>query len=863
MIGVDEPAPPERSPLVIEYPRGTDVYDELWSDDGRLRPHWRVFMEQLVGLGPEEMERRWQQARHLLHENGVTYNVYGDPQGVERLWSLSPLPVLIDPDEWTKLSRGIEQRARLFDALLGDLHGPGRALTGSWLPAAIVFRHPNYLRAVHGLNVPEERWLPLYAADVVRRPDGSFCVVEDRTQAPSGAGYALENRTVISSIIPEAFRECNVERLGDFFRALKDSLSSYAPHDRDNPRMVLLSSGPSNATFFEQAYLAQYLGLTLVSSGDLTVRDDRVYLKTLGGLLPVDVILRRVNDDYCDSLELRPESLLGVPGLVQAARAANVAIVNPLGSGLVQSPALLPYLPGICRQLLGEDLILPSVETHWCGESGALGEVESGFNNLVIKSAFADETARAVYTSTLAPAERAALLDRVRADSEAFVAQRYVAPSSVPTLSGDRLKPRPAVLRLYAVATRSGEYLVMPGGLARVADKPEHSISMQRGARSKDVWVLSQDQDSAPRAAPQQVRPVELSRGGSDLPSRVADNLYWLGRYAERAESVARLARVIAARLGDIVGPTELARAAEFTPLLAALTAQTQLLHSKEIPRDAAADLAESERQLFLAVADADNEGSLASVIKNALRVGRVGRDRISMDTWRVLASLDQDIDGFARFRRGGRLGNLVDLLNDVVVTLAAFSGLAIDSMTRGQAFHFLDMGRRLERAVTLATLLRATLTNSLEREAPLLEAVLDIADSGMTYRRRYLAQVQPAPVVDLLLGDETNPRSVMYQVSALVEHIRALPPLPGSGTRSPQLRLALSVQNEIELCVIERVCEPDATGSRPMLEALLRKCAIDLAGLSDSLSDSYLYHASVSRHLSGDVATRTTGGDA
>ncbi len=846
--------------LARGYTAPAGGFDEMVDALGQLRPAWRPLIEQLDALGEAELARRWDKARQLIHENGVSYNVYDDAQGMERPWSLSPLPVVIPPEDWSKLEHALEQRGRLLAALLADLYGPQRSLVERWLPPELVFANPRFLRPLHGMAVPQDDWLPIFGADLVRTLDGSFHVVEDRVQAPTGAGYALENRIVVSSALPELFRAGNVQRLAPFFRVLREMLQARAAHNRDNPRIVLLTPGSYDATYFEQAYLAQYLGFTLVDGGDLTVRDDRVFLKTLGGLQPVDVVFRRVNDDFCDPLELREDSALGVPGLVQAARARNVAIVNPLGSGVLQTAAILPYLPEICRGLLNETLMMPSVRTLWLGEAAGRDEVLGRFDDWVIRKTFPDGSSSPIFTAALPAAEREALRGKIAARPSAYVAQAYVPPSTTPLLTDGTIAPRPLVLRAYAVANGGHDYLVMPGGLARVAG-PESGaeVTMERGARSKDVWVLSHEAVSPFSLLPPAQRAIELSRGGSELPSRAADNLYWLGRYAERAEGIARLGRVIGGRLSELAGQPELDRSSEFSALLAALRAQNEFLYSVDIPVDRTPHLAGAEAQLIAAMCDASSVGSLASVVKATLRVGRMVRDRISIDTWRVLAALDEDVARLAGIAAAGadRLSTLVHGLNRVVITLAAFSGLAMESMTRGQSWRFLDLGRRLERAVTLVTLLRATTVRATDRERPLLEAVLEIADSGMTYRRRYLATLQPAPVVDLLLADDGNPRSIVYQVRALVDHVRALPLLPGAGVRSPQLRLALATQGELELAEIDRLCALDAAGAtRPALDALLRRLGTSLPQLSESLSDSYLNHASTPRHLSQEDAS-------
>jgi uncharacterized circularly permuted ATP-grasp superfamily protein/uncharacterized alpha-E superfamily protein len=838
--------------LTAAYAPPPEVFDELKASDGSVRPHWRKFFEQIEQIGPAELTRRWEKAKHLLHENGVSYNVYGDPHGVERPWNLSPIPVLLAAQEWENVEAGLSQRARVLDALLHDIYGPQRTLADGSLPPELLFENPSFLRACHSSNVPRSSWLPLYGADLVRGVDGRFLVLEDRTQAPSGAGYALENRIVISSALPEAFRDCHVERLAPFFRTLRGTLQSLAPHNRDNPRIVLLTPGPDNATYFEQAYLAQYLGYTLVNGGDLTVREDRVYLKTLGGLSPIDVILRRVSDDYCDPLELRPESSLGVPGLVQAARAGNVAIASPLGTGVLQTPALLPYLGRLSRSLLGEELQLDSVRTYWCGDREGLRAGRAIFDNAVVKQTFQNGYVQPIFTADLDRSQRQALLDNIEAHPRRFVIQEHVHASTTPLLKNGVLEPRALVTRCFAVHGRD-DYIVMPGGLSRVASaRAGTEMSMQLGAGSKDTWVLSDGPVTSFSLLPPVNRPVELSRGGSDLPSRAADDLYWLGRYAERAEGVARLARILSVRLAEVSSQADYESSAEFIPLLRALHVQTTLSYTAEIPVLDGVDLRGATARLVASVFDEDGIGTLRSALRSTLRTGRLVRDRISIDTWRVLAALDDEVQAREQDLGRDQLGTLHDVLNRVVVRLAAFSGLVMESMTRGQAWRFLDMGRRVERAMTMLMLVRGSMTETCTREGPLLEGVLDIADSVMTYRRRYLATLQVAPVVDLLLTDETNPRSVIYQMEALSQHIATLPNTI-DGLRTPQQRIALSVLTDLKLADIDRLCVLDERGERPRLSAVLRDLSTQIPVLSDSLSDRYLNHATVSRHLSQD----------
>jgi uncharacterized circularly permuted ATP-grasp superfamily protein len=355
--------------------------------NGRARPAAEKLVSALEAIGVDEVRRRWDQARRLIRDNGVTYNVYGDPRGMDRPWELDPIPMVIGSDEWAGVARGLAQRAELLNRILSDLYGEQRLLHRGLIPPELVLESTGFLRPLHGAPLPGGVALHLSAADLARGPNGRFVVLADRTQAPSGAGYALENRIVVSRTLPEAFSDCRVQRLAAFFRSMRDTLIGLAPRSRENPRIVLLTAGPHNETYFEHAYLARYLGFALVEGEDITVRERRVYLKTLGGLERVDVVLRRLDDAFADPLSLRADSSLGVAGLVHAVRAGNVAVVNTLGSGVIETPALLAFLPALCRELLGEDLYLDNVPAWWCGDPTSRRYVVEHLESLVIKPA--------------------------------------------------------------------------------------------------------------------------------------------------------------------------------------------------------------------------------------------------------------------------------------------------------------------------------------------------------------------------------------------------------------------------------------------------------------------------------------------
>jgi uncharacterized circularly permuted ATP-grasp superfamily protein/uncharacterized alpha-E superfamily protein len=833
------------------YPLPAGAYDEAFAVSGALRPHWQQMVRALNTLGVQELTRRWEHARRVLYEHGVTYNVYGDPQGVERPWELDAIPLVISPEEWRSLEAALVQRAQLLNTLLGDVYGPQRLLSTGLLPPELVFAHAGFLRPCHGLRVPNNCYLHLYAADLARSPDGQWWVLADRVQSPAGAAYALENRLVLSRMLSDVFRDCHVRPLAPFFEALRQTLFNLAPRHRDNPRIVLLTPGPHHETYFEHAYLARYLGYTLVEGGDLTVRDYSVFLNTLAGLQPVDVILRRQDDTFCDPLELQQSSVLGTAGLVQAARVGNVTIANALGSGWLETPVVMPFLPGLCRHMLGEELKLPSVPTWWCGQPESLAYVLDHLERLVLVPALPTYTSQGVSGDTLSRAQQKRLASTLGTQAYAFVAQEQVASSTVPVWSGENVQPQHAVIRAYIVATAGG-YMVMPGGLARAAASARTlGVSMQQSGGSKDMWVLSAE-PLVPLSLTLPVgQPVEIRRSDYDLPSRVADNLFWLGRYAERAESAVRLLRSVLTRLTDEAGPST----SITFPVLLRTVRDTWNIAPQSGSDSPQATLGALEQALLAVIFDAQRPDSLRATLNTLHGVASRVRDRISLDAWRILTRLNQD---FAQSQPHSLipLSEALELLNGSIITLAAFSGLGVENMTRGLGWRFLDMGRRLERAVYTVNLLRRLLVEVAEHEAAVLETLLVIADSSMDYRSRYLAAPQCAPVLDLLLTDDTNPRAVAYQLVALAEHVEHLPHDRAKPVLSPAQRLTMTALASLRLADVEALCEVGDGDHRWQLEALLTHLITDLPALSDMLTYHYLSHAEPSRHLAASPHT-------
>ena len=814
---------PERA-----YAAPAGHFDETRLPSGEPRADWQRLFDSLGRLGGDELQRRWREGERLLRENGVTYNVYGDPRGMDRPWQLDPIPLLIPEAEWSTIEAAVVQRATLLDRVLADLYGPQRLLHEGLLPAQLVLAHPGYLRACRGLRVPDDRFLHLYAVDLARSPDGRWWVIGDRTQAPSGSGYALENRIVLSRVLPEPFRDFHVRRLAGWFRDLRDGLAALGAKSGAPDRVVILTPGPYNETYFEHAYLARYLGFPLVEGADLTVRDERVFLRTLDGLLPVDVILRRQDDAWCDPLELLGESALGVPGLVQAARAGNVVIANALGSGLVESAAVMAFLPGLCRALLGEELRMPSVATWWCGQPGELDYVRRNLDALVMKPTFPRAGADVVFPGELAGEARERLLARLATDPAQLVAQERVALSTAPSTSGDaEPAPRHLVLRVFATSA-SGAWTVMPGGLTRVASSADSLVvSAQRGGGSKDTWVLASGAVTWVSLLDRSVSPEDVSRAGFALTSRTADNLLWLGRTTERVEGGARLFRAALRRLAE-----EPLRVADAPPPEAvALLARTgRLPAAGESP-------ATLEERVLAALYDRERPGAFGGAVRHLHRLAWLLRDRLSADSWRVLARLDEELAEPEGVHPALRVSAALDRLDRTLLSLSAFDGLVMESMTRALGWQILDLGRRLERGIEVVGLVRASLAGpDAQPEWRRLETILEVADSAMTYRSRYQTSLQTPLVVDLLLRDEANPRSVAFQLAEIDLRLASLPKADGAAVRSLRTRV-----RDVPIAELGEGSDPRP---RAELADLLDEIANALPRVFDAVNHAYLVHA-------------------
>lgn len=788
-------------------------------------------------MGRGEFDRRWQAAQQIIRNNAITYNVYGDSRGAERLWPLDPIPLILGEEEWAWLDQAICQRATLLNAILNDAYGPQQLLKEKKLPPELLFANPHFLRPCHGIPVPGDVRLHFYAVDLARSPDGRWWVVADRTQVPSGGGYALENRVVSARTLPGFFNQHSIRPLNQFFAARRHGLLSLA---KGNRRMVLLTPGPYNETYFEHSFLAKTFAIPLVEGPDLTVRDQKVYLKTLEGLEQVDLIFRRQDDNFCDPLELRGDSLLGVPGLLGAVRAGNVVIANALGSGLIETPASKAFLPGLCRHMLGEELMLPSVATWWCGQPRERQYVLEQMGELIVKPAFPSFGLNPVFGPELDAKGRDELRRKIEARPAHYVAQEIVSLSTGPVWTEEGIRPRHVVLRAFA-AWDGEKFITLPGGLTRVAQASNsYVVNMQRGGSSKDTWVLGRPEHSLYarlQAGDEEAPHLPQVHATGDLPSRVADNLFWLGRYAERVESMVRTFRTI---LPVLDGEEDAMHSLSLRAVLELLVGYEYL--PKGVLQASIGDqLHQLEALLTSNVNDPASISALGYNLKAMRHAAFPVKERLSIDTWRVLQQIEFDATQPARPYLGKRPASMQLLLDQTITALSAFAGLLSDSTTRGHGWRFLEIGRRLERGLQTMELLQHGLGHA-RVEASHMDLVLLIADSSITYRSRYLTALRPKYVLELLLFDESNPRSVAYQLAALAELTDRLPKKEPAVNWSLEKRLALKPLSAV------RVANPAELVSPRALTSFLAMLTGDLHDLSEALTGRYLSHVMPSR---------------
>jgi uncharacterized circularly permuted ATP-grasp superfamily protein/uncharacterized alpha-E superfamily protein len=783
-------------------------YDELTDSQGAMRAHWRPLIDRLrADDSPDAVRRSLELTRRLIVENGVTYNVYADPQGADRPWALDPLPFVLPAAEWKQIEAGVSQRARLLNAVLCDLYGQQRLLAEGHIPAELPFGHPNYLWPCHDLKPVDGTWLHVYAADLARGPDGRWWLLADRTQAPSGAGYALENREILEQVHAEAIPDMSVRRVRGFFGALRERMMNAAGDE--TPLAVILTPGPYNETYFEHAYLARQLGMPLVEGSDLTVRGDTVFLKTLGGLRRVHSILRRLDDDFCDPLELRGDSALGVPGLIGALRAGRVLVSNALGTGVLESAAWLGFLPPIAERLIGEKLVLPEVATWWLGEKPALEYVLANLDRLVIKPTYPNQRFEPMFGRDFEGSRRDLLIERLRNRPYAYVAQEHMRLSQAPvwkSAASPELTSRALTIRVYAVVTPQG-VRVMPGGLARVANEAAADVvSTQRGGGAKDVWVLADNPHEETITSVQSGRWALLQRQDY-IPSRLVENLYWLGRYTVRCENSSRLLlRTLAARSDSRVWA-----------------------HAQKICRDLG--VIEKEAEVIDALRTPDAPGIHGDIRHLAWCASQV-RNRLSARYWRGVVGLQRQMQEAVASSGSSR-----EVFERLLLSLAALTGFSEEDMMHDEGWRVMRLGRRIERMQFVAGILVRQLESPQATRPETVEWLLEVCDSTPIYRARYFGTPRLSPMLNLLLYDDGHPMALAFHRRSIDRDLDDLARSLGGERERGVPDVPLLPQGSAELL---DASGPEGDAAREDLAAQLHALVARTGELSDRISRRY-----------------------
>lgn len=760
--------------LIGNYKTIPGVYDELYDADGQIRNKYKFLVKSFQELGPAELVNRRRDTDRILRENGVTYNLYqtDSPEAKERPWDLDLFPLVMESEEWRLLERGLNQRADLLDALVRDVYSKRRLLQRKKIPPEILFNETSFLRACDGMYdsnhfLAKNPALLFFVCDLIRAADGNFYVLNDRVQAPSGSGYSLENRIVLSRIFPSMYRDAMVHRVAVYFRSLRKSLTQLAGVTGREPVIVLLTPGPSNETYFEHAYLAGYLGYTLVQGGDLTVRKNKVYMKTVEGLQQIDLILRRVDDNFMDPLELRGDSLLGVPGLLESVRSGNVKIANPIGTGFLENRALLPFYSDLSRFYLGEDLILPMAPTYWMGTPHHFQLVLQNPEKYVFKTVSRTDEEKPVTFIELSGDRKDSFLCKLKLSPNRFIAQEMIASATVPVLGENGFRPGRAIMRTFVSSSGSG-YQTMAGGLVRVSPSlDDFFITSQRGAWSKDLWVLATETQKEESLLVPKSDQVLISRKSAGVPSRVADNLFWLARYLERSENQTRVIREATFKILQVEDGYERESLENSLKLVTHVTNS----YPGFIGDDASELFVNPFPELQRLTSDRQVVGSLAFHLRSLVIASKSVRDRLSEDMKKILLQLEDqsnhEIESYDQ---------IIDFLQKIIVNLSSLTGLSFENMSREAGWYFLNLGRRIERSINMILMLQGMIRWDSFRDKASFETFLRINDIRLTYNRRYSGKIDQESVLDILLFDTTNPRSFAYQLEQINSDIQFLP---------------------------------------------------------------------------------------
>ncbi|WP_372988897.1 circularly permuted type 2 ATP-grasp protein [Sulfitobacter sp.] len=786
--------------LLTGYRQQAGNRDEMLDGAGNVKPVWQEFLDHLQRLDDVELTHRFARGGQYLRDAGVLYRQYDETVSVDRGWPLSHLPVMLSEAEWREISAGLIQRADLLEHVVRDLYGPGELVASGQLPATLLTQNPAWLRPMVGVKPANGNFLNLLSFEIGRGPNGKWWVISDLIEAPSTAGFVIENRVAMTKIFPNFFSRSNVHRIAGFFQDFQQQLFNLRGTAKG--QIALLSSGPANQNYAEHAYIARYLGMLLVEGEDLIVQDGHVMVRTVAGPKPLSLLWNRVPSALCDPLELDQTSLIGTPGLVDALRQQQLHMVNAVGAAVLETRALMAFLPKIARQHFGAALKLPNIATWWCGQETARDHVIKNRDTMMVGSAFstvplmADSASSPDTEMPQGPGQQE-ITALLRRSGRELVGQEAITLSTTPTYEDGALVARPMCIRLFLARTPDG-WQVMPGGYARVsAGNDAKAFAMQRGGKVADVWIRGDQPVETPSLLVSGAAENRAASSRAALPSRAADNLFWLGRYVERAEQNIRLFRAYYARIND--------GAAHDAPLLAFM--RNHLMQDVDARPGAMAE-------------------RFGTPLDMALNAARKIGDRFSPDglmALRALVATTADLD-----QRDIPLEEVPKEISQLLRQITGFAGLVHENMYRSDGWRFLSLGISLERAANIAQLLSQLVGDDAPDGA--LDLALEVGDSVVSYHARFSILANRWAITDILGVDDQNPRSIRYHVSRAKRHIAELPGQNDSHVLSDLARKILLLETTLA-----------ASAPSALTPAMLEKVKTDIWDIADALTQAHL----------------------
>ncbi|GAB4021450.1 circularly permuted type 2 ATP-grasp protein [Spirosoma koreense] len=822
------------------YTNQLHSYDEVLAPDGSIKPHWEKLFLSLERIGHDELRNRSQEIKNKIQENGVTYNIYQHPGGLNSPWKLDLIPFLIEQNEWQTIAKGLQQRAVLLDLIFRDIYGHRNLIKDRILPAELVYTNSGFFRACQDIKLPTQNQLILYAVDMARGPDGRMWVVDNRTQAPSGSGYALENRAILTKVMPELARDMYVGRLSPFFTQAQQSIFKVFRDKADYVNVVYLTPGPNNETYFEQAYLASYLGYTLVQGDDLIVKNGFVWIKAIDGLQRVDIIIRRIDDEWCDPLELRIDSKLGVPGLLQVIRNGNVMVINPPGSSVLENSAFNAFLPSLCRYFLQEELILPSVATWWCGQPTELQSTLDRLGSLIIKKANRKQVFRSVYGKELSKAQLQQLRLQILQNPADYVAQQEVSFSTTPAYVDGRIEPRYAAIRAFLTATPNG-YQVMEGGLTRSSTlKDRFTFSNQYGNISKDTWIVSDEAEiireriKLPGTYHHQPQP--------SLPSRSAENLYWAARYSERSITATTFLMITLNALSFQRNFGIQTKTQHIEILLKTVSALIQIEpYFSDENKDA---FVNPYPILSASIATAARTGTVTASVQAFLKAMIVVRERWNNVTWRTIDVIGHTARKLQQIGPNHNPNDIQNTLNHLQTNLFTFYGIVSETVPRNEGYYLFETGKFIERILSKIIVLRSIFSVKTESviENELMEIILMNHFALSHYRSAYKTNFEREHVLDMVLLDKQVPASLTSLLDSLDHSISQLP--QSSGRLSKSRKAILEASTQIKLIDITEIATVGIDSQAyENLDFILSNVYTLMLSVSDSITSQYFNH--------------------